>query len=184
MLLAAKSNKTYDYSIANSLQEIVMQLNLLSTIPLELRGIIDDQYETVIRLKPQNRFTLWPLIRASIYNFTNDQVIRQATMQYLAYHQCIISNVLLGLSFCHKSNASGPITSETLAEKHLDSSIRFIHKHHEQIDFSWLTGKHIKLWQHCCHMYLLYAHLSEYWRDDVLKYAESQCDPKIFTKKA
>lgn len=153
-------------------------------LPTELREKIDHEYQLIIQLKPHERFQLWPRLRPMIYYVTDDELIRQVCKQYLAHHQCMISNVLFGLSLCPSSSARGPITSTTASEKYLNTGIRNIYKHQEIIDFSWLTERHKALWQHCCHTFLIYAYPSSYWNDDVVEYAESQCDPAIFKERA
>lgn len=161
-----------------------MHLNLLTMLPTELREKIDQEYQLIIQFKPHERFQLWPRLRPMIYYVTEDELIRQACKQYLAHHQCIISNVLFGLSLCPSSSVGGPITSSTAAEKYLSTGIRNIYKHQELMDFTWLTEHHEKLWQHCCHTFLIYAYRSNYWNDDVVEYVESQCDPAIFKERA
>jgi hypothetical protein len=161
-----------------------MHLNLLAMLPTELREKIDLDYQLIIQLKPHERFQLWPRLRPVIYYATNDELIRQASQQYLAHHDCMIANTLFGLSLCPRSSTRGPITSTTAAEQYLNTGIRNIFKHKETIDFSWLTEHHLRLWQHCCHSFLIYAYRSNYWNDDVVAYAESQCDPAIFKEQA
>lgn len=159
-----------------------MHLNLLSLIPIELRSSIDKQYEILIRREPNARFTLWPEFESLILEHTNEEPIIQACKQYLAYHQCAISSLLFGLSLCTKSSACGPITSETLSEKHLYSAIRFINRHSNQIDFSWLLDENKRLWQHSCHMFLIYAYPGECNDCELITFVEKECDQSIFIR--
>ncbi len=161
-----------------------MHLNLLTMLPNELREKLDKEYALIIQVKPACRYTLWPRLRTIIYHFTDDDAVRQAATQYLAHHQCIISNILLGISLCPTSTARGTITSQTASEQYLSSGIRTLYKYHQTLDFTWLTEHHKTLWQHCCHTFLLYEYKKEKWNNELIEFAESQCDPLIFSKQA
>lgn len=152
-------------------------------LPLELRIILDEHYAAIILNERKKRFILYPELEAIINDFSDKDIVRQAAIQYLAHHQCIISNVLLGISLCTSSTAKSSITSSTASEQYLCSGIRTLYKYHKKIDFSWLTEKHKQLWQHCCHTFLLYEYKSCIYDDELVCYVESQCNQSIFDRK-
>lgn len=152
-------------------------------LPNELRSNIDEQYEALIRAKSKERFVLFPKFKPMIHHFSNDDSVRQAATQYLAHHQCIISNILLGISLCPSSTARSNVTCEKAAERYLCNGISALYSHQE-LDFTWLTERHKQLWQHCCHIFLLYEYSSGDWDNELVEWVESQCDQLIFTKQA
>ena len=151
-------------------------------LPDQLRIILDEKYAAIILNEPKKRFILYPEVEAIINDFSDKDIVRQAAMQYLAHHQCIISNILLGISLCTSSTAKSAITSNTASEQYLCAGIRTLYKYHKKIDFTWLTETHKHLWQHCCHTFLLYEYKSCSYSDELVSFVESECDQSIFKK--
>jgi len=148
-------------------------------LPNELRELLDEHYVAIIQNKPKARFLLFPRLKPMIHHYSQDDSVRQAATQYLAHHQCIISNILIGISLCPRSTASGTVTCDEAAERYLCNGISALFNH-QSLDFTWLTVKHKTLWQHCCHTFLLYEYASDKWNSELVNFVESQCDPKIF----
>ena len=157
-----------------------MHINLLSMLPLDLRANIDNQYSAIIQVKAKERFLLYPRFKPMIHHYSNDDKIRQAATQYLAHHQCIISNILFGISLCPSSTARGSVTSNEAAERYLCNGINTLYRYHQKLDFSYLTVKHKMLWEHCCHTFLLYEYKNSDWNNELVEFVESQCNPEIF----
>ncbi|MFT5298203.1 MAG: hypothetical protein ACI9YH_004250 [Colwellia sp.] len=122
-----------------------MHLNLLTLLPLELRSNIDNQYAAIIQTKTKERFVLFPKFKPMIYHFSDDDSVRQSATQYIAHHQCVIANILLGISLSPTSTAKGTITCDKAAERYLCSGISTLYKYHKILDFTWLTEKHKRL---------------------------------------
>jgi hypothetical protein len=148
-----------------------MHLSLIHNIPDDLRKHIDDHYARTIQYYPAKRLTMWPMFRVQIEN-RECQLITQSSLQYLTFHQCVISRCLFGYTLSQGNSCHGPIISNNLAEYYLETGIKLVKKFETEIDLSWLLQSRSDLWKQLCCLYLSHAYQNENSSKDVVKFAE------------
>ncbi len=148
-----------------------MHLSLIHNIPDDLRKHIDDHYARTIQYYPANRLTMWPMLRVQIENH-ECQLITQSSLQYLTFHQCIISRCLFGYTLSQGNCNHGPIVSNNLAEYYLKTGINLVKKFEDEADLSWLLQSRSDLWKQLCCLYLSHAYQNDNPCKKSVKFAE------------
>lgn len=148
-----------------------MHLSLIHNIPGDLRKHIDDHYDHTIKYIPIDRLTMWPILRILIENH-ECQLITQSSLQYLTFHQCIISRCLFGYTLSLGNKNHGPVVSNNLAQYYLETGIQLVKKFESEVDLSWLLQSRKNLWLHICYLYLRHAYQNEKSSQDVVLFAE------------
>jgi hypothetical protein len=149
-----------------------MHLSLIHNIPEDLRKQIDDHYERTIQFYPPKRLTMWPRLRVLIENH-ECQLITQSSLQYLTFHQCIISRCLFGYTLSQGNCRHGPIVSNNLAEYYLRTGINLVKKFEDEVDLSWLLQSRSDLWKQLCCIYLSHAYQNDKPCRNSVEFAES-----------
>jgi len=83
-----------------------MHLSLIHNIPDDLRNDIDYHYYRIIQYYPAKRLSMWPSLGVIIENH-ECKLITQSSIQYLTFHQCVISRCLFGYSLSLGNNHHG-----------------------------------------------------------------------------
>lgn len=148
-----------------------MHLSLIHNIPDDLRKDIDDHYDRTIQYYPVKRLAMWPRLRVLIENH-ECKLITQSSLQYLTFHQCIISRCLFGYTLSLANKNRGPIVSNNLAEYYLETGIGLVQKFEDEVDLSWLLQSRKDLWEHLCCLYLSHAYQNEKSSKDAVLFAE------------
>lgn len=148
-----------------------MHLSLIHNIPDSLRKHIDEHYERTIQFYPAKRLTMWPRLRVLIENH-ECQLITQSSLQYLTFHQCIISRCLFGYTLSQGNSSHGPIVSNNLAEYYLKTGINLVQKFEKEVDLSWLLQSRSDLWKQLCCIYLSHAYQNDTPCKKSVKFAE------------
>jgi len=148
-----------------------MHLSLIHNIPGDLRKHIDDHYDRAIQFYPAKRLAMWPRLRVLIENH-ECQLITQSSLQYLTFHQCVISRCLFGYTLSLGNHHHGPIVSNNLAEYYLETGIGLVQKFEGKVDLSWLLQSRKDLWQQLCCLYLNHAYQNDSSSKDLVKFAE------------
>jgi hypothetical protein len=148
-----------------------MHLSLIHNIPGDLRKQIDDHYAITIQYYPRKRLSMWPRIRVLIENH-ECQLITQSSLQYLTFHECVISRCLFGYTLSQGNRLHGPIVSNNLAYYYLETGIKLVKKFETEVDFSWLLKTRNDLWQQICCIYLNHAYQSDSSCKDTVMFAE------------
>lgn len=155
-----------------------MHLDLLKSIPPELRDRLDEEYAFLLKVRPSDINTMWPHCWKIIAFNTQDDLIIQACKQYLSHHQCIYSTLLFGLSVCPFYINGGPVISKDVSARYLNSGIRAIHINGKDLDLDWLLLRHLGLWQNICQAYLKHHNAGAIFDESLVKFACNQLDRK------
>ena len=148
-----------------------MHLSLIHNIPDNLRKQIDDHYALTIQYYPRKRLTMWPKLRVLIENH-ECQLITQSSLQYLTFHECVISRCLFGYTLSQGNSFHGPIVSNNLAIYYLETGIKLVKKFETEVDFSWLLQSRNDLWKQLCCIYLSHAYQNDNSCKSTVKFAE------------
>jgi hypothetical protein len=152
-----------------------MHLSLIHNIPDDLRKHIDDHYARTIQYYPAKRLAMWPRLRALIENH-QCQLITQSSLQYLTFHQCVISRCLFGYSLSQANVNHGPVISNVIAENYLDTGISLVKKFEKEVDLSWLLESRFELWKEVCRVFLCHAYRTDNSTDNSIIFAEKFVD--------
>jgi hypothetical protein len=148
-----------------------MHLSLIHNIPDDLRKQIDDHYDRTIQFYPAKRLAMWPRLRVLIENH-ECKLITQSSLQYLTFHECVISRCLFGYTLSLRNRSHGPIVSNNLAEYYLETGIALVQKFQAEIDLSWLLKTREDLWIQLCCIYLSHAYQNDNSCKSTVKFAE------------
>lgn len=151
-----------------------MHLDLLKSIPLELRDRLDEEYALLLRVRPADINVMWPRLWPIISFRTRDDLVIQSCKQYLSHHQCIISTLLFGLSLSPLHLNSGPVISKNCAALYLNSAIRTVEANNSELDLSWLMLRHKNLWIVICKQYLALSQSGAKFPPRLIHFAQSQ----------
>jgi hypothetical protein len=114
---------------------------------------------------------MWPKLRVLIENH-ECQLITQSSLQYLTFHECVISRCLFGYTLSQGNSFHGPIVSNNLAIYYLETGIKLVKKFETEVDFSWLLQSRNDLWKQLCCIYLRHAYQNEISCKDTVMFAE------------
>lgn len=132
-----------------------MHINLLESIPINVRGEFDDEYARIIKLNGTKSYYLWPWFQRLLFKERNE--VQQGCLQYLAHHHCLMSALRFGLSLCpiagqYRLN----VTSLQASQHYLSMSIGIIMEMRSQQDMSFITDSEV--YRDSCHMLVLLNH--------------------------
>lgn len=153
-----------------------MHLDLLKSIPPELRDRLDREYALLLNVRPTEINVMWPRCWKIISFNTQDDLIIQGCKQYLSHHQCIISTLLFGLSVSSFYVRRGPVISKDVSALYLNSGIRAIYNSGKELDLSWLMSRHRGLWQNICKDYITHSHAGAQFSEHLVEFALAQID--------